>query len=78
MNQLKQYLINLIKRIECVLCKNILNAVSKIFIDIESKIEFQTILFSPACSSYDQFKNFEERGDYFKTIINQFVNVLNF
>ena len=44
-------------------------------VDIESKIEFQTILFSPACSSYDQFKNFEERGDYFKTIINQFVNV---
>tara|TARA_E500000178_G_C17037867_1_gene764472 strand:+ start:8964 stop:10343 length:1380 start_codon:yes stop_codon:yes gene_type:complete len=27
------------------------------------------ILFSPACSSFDQFKNFEERGDYFKLIV---------
>ncbi len=26
------------------------------------------ILFSPACSSYDQFKNFSERGKYFKNL----------
>jgi UDP-N-acetylmuramoylalanine--D-glutamate ligase len=29
-----------------------------------------TLLFSPSCSSFDQFKNFEERGDYFKKLIN--------
>ncbi len=31
-----------------------------------------TILFSPAAASFDQFKNFEQRGDFFKkTILNQ-------
>ncbi|WDI79041.1 UDP-N-acetylmuramoyl-L-alanine--D-glutamate ligase [Candidatus Purcelliella pentastirinorum] len=30
------------------------------------------ILFSPACSSFDQFKNFEERGKYFLRIANKY------
>jgi UDP-N-acetylmuramoylalanine--D-glutamate ligase len=27
------------------------------------------ITLSPACSSFDQFNNFEERGNYFKKIV---------
>ena len=29
-----------------------------------------TILFSPGTSSYDQYKNFEVRGNHFKKLIN--------
>ena len=29
------------------------------------------ILLSPGCSSYDMFRNFEERGDYFKKLVSQ-------
>ena len=35
------------------------------------------ILFSPACSSFDQYKNFEERGNKFREIVFKYVGKKN-
>ncbi|MDR3112661.1 MAG: UDP-N-acetylmuramoyl-L-alanine--D-glutamate ligase [Elusimicrobiota bacterium] len=48
-----------------ILSKNIENTVKDIFKEASSG---DVVLFSPACASFDQFKNFEERGNYFKKI----------
>ena len=58
-----QYFKNLNFLIKKVLIKNVKNKKHKI------------ILFSPSASSFDSFKNFEERGKYFSSLIKKFVNV---
>jgi len=29
------------------------------------------VLLAPACASFDQYKNFEERGDHFKSLVRR-------
>ncbi len=35
----------------------------------------KTILFSPSAASFDNFKNFEERGKYFNQLVKKYINV---
>ncbi len=47
----------------------------KIFVDIrKKKLIKNIILFSPAGASFDNFKNFEDRGQYFNNLIKKFIN----
>ena len=36
---------------------------------------YKIILFSPSGASFDNFKNFEKRGEYFNQLIKKYINV---
>jgi UDP-N-acetylmuramoylalanine--D-glutamate ligase len=40
----------------------------------ESAEEGDIVLFSPACASFDRFRNFDERGKHFKKIIMEYIS----
>ena len=45
------------------------HAVKNIYKDLKSNQNLKkTILLSPAAASFDQFRNFENRGNYFKNL----------
>ncbi len=39
---------------------------------IARKTNSKSILLSPACASFDQYQNFEERGDHFKKLVKKY------
>lgn len=52
---------------DAIIVETMEDAIKKAFTEC---LNGDVILLSPLCSSYDQFKNFEERGDIFKKIVN--------
>lgn len=48
-------------------CDNLTSAIK--FAALKAQGE-EVVLLSPACASFDTFENFEQRGDYFKAVVN--------
>ena len=68
----KNYFVNQFKnKIEFKYLKNLKNAMITIKRDIKKDKKNKTILFSPAAASFDQFKNFEYRGNYFNLLLKK-------
>ena len=66
------------KKVNYKLVGSLKNAVPLIFKDLQKvRNKKITILFSPASASYDQFKNFEERGNKFKNLIKKYAAKYN-
>jgi UDP-N-acetylmuramoylalanine--D-glutamate ligase len=53
------------------------NLVKKLSLEIRvnKNTTHKTILFSPSAASFDNFKNFEKRGEYFNQLIKKYINV---
>jgi len=56
-------------------CGTIDAAVSAAFEDARASGEDAIVLLSPACASFDQFADFEERGEAFRTAVHDLTNM---
>ncbi len=68
----RSFFINLIrKRLKYSSFKNLESLIKKISLDLKSEKNKKkiNIIFSPCAASFDSFKNFEERGEYFNHLI---------
>ena len=63
-------------KVKYEITKNLKVAVNRIFKSFEKEKKL-TYLFSPASASYDQFKNFVERGDKFKNLVKYHAKKFN-
>jgi UDP-N-acetylmuramoylalanine--D-glutamate ligase len=57
-------------KVKCFLANNLIEATQEAAVAAKSG---DTVLLSPACKSFDEFVNFEHRGDVFKQVVNSFV-----
>ena len=68
----KKYFVNQFKnKIKFKYLKFLNKAILTIVEELKKDKKKKTILFSPAAASFDQFKNFEDRGNYFNLLIEE-------
>ncbi len=58
---------------EDIFIHNELKDLIPIAIQYLKKRKLKILLFSPACSSFDQFKDYEERGNHFKLLVKKYL-----
>ena len=74
-NNHKEFRKNLKNKIFVKNVKKLGDTLNVIFFDIrKKKLRKNIILFSPAGASFDSFKNFEDRGEYFNQLVKKFIN----
>lgn len=61
-------------KVPCHLCGDLATAVQNAW---GSARPGEVILLAPGCTSFDQFRNYEERGDLFKKLVNELVEDKN-
>ncbi|WP_320676252.1 UDP-N-acetylmuramoyl-L-alanine--D-glutamate ligase [Prochlorococcus sp. MIT 1300] len=69
-NELKNVLANSGFTGELLCCLELTEAVRKAR-ELTQRLNAKSLILSPACSSFDQYKSYEERGDHFKSLIKQ-------
>ena len=71
----KKFSLDLKKKIKIKKFFNLSKALNELFKDVKKdNSSKKTILFSPAAASFDNFKNFEDRGKYFNKLIKKYFN----
>ncbi len=72
-NHMKTFRTHLMGEVKFELSRTIKNAIISISRDIKNIVNKKiTVLLSPASASYDQFKNFEDRGNKFKKLVKSY------
>ena len=65
-------------KLNFLITRNLKNSITQIFKEIKfQNNEKKSILLSPSAASFDQFKNFEKRGDEFKRLCKQYARKFN-
>ncbi len=54
-----------------IIVKDALEDATSSAIEIAQRSNSKSIILSPACASFDQYKNYEERGDHFKKLVKK-------
>ena len=74
-NNYKEFRKNLKNKILVKNLQNLKDILREIFLDIKKqRLKKNIIFFSPAGASFDGFKNFEDRGQYFNQLVKKFIN----